>query len=456
MKILYLAHRIPYPPNKGDKIRSFNQIKFLASRHELNLICLVDDPQDLPGADKLRLLCHRVHVCGYKQFQAKLKGLVSLLKGSSISSGYFYHAAIQRVFDQWITDSEYDAIICFSSPMAEYLFKSKSLNLSGQPEHDKRPQLIMDFCDVDSDKWLQYAHNAKFPINAIYRIENKRLASYERKVYQVFDHSLLVSDKEEELFRQVCPDTDKVTVVRNGVDFDYFCPNTIKEKGSYTIDEAQDPPKKNGHYATGPTIVFTGAMDYHANIDGVNWFCLEVLPKIQEKFPSLKFLIVGSNPVAAVQNLTRLPGVEVTGFVDDIREYYRIADLCVVPLRLARGVQNKVLEAMAMGKAVVTTSRANDGVQAYDGTHLLIADSAEEFSGSIVKLLSNSALSEQIASNARDFIVHHYDWQKNMAGLLSLIQEQGMPAIKTTQDKGVDNNSTVCHSRNGKIVEGLS
>ncbi len=435
MKILYLAHRIPYPPNKGDKIRSFNHVKYLAARHELDLICLVDDPRDLSGADALNSLCRRVHVSEFNKFQSKLKGLVSMLKGHSISSGYFYLDAVQRVFDLWLDDHDYDAIICFSSPMAEYIFKSKSLQLTS-----KRPKLIMDFCDVDSDKWQQYAQNAKFPLNVLYRTENQRLASFERKVYQEFDHSLLISDKEQELFRNVCPDTTKVTVVRNGVDFDYFCPGLTDEG-------------KVG--ANGPVIAFMGAMDYHANVDGVRWFCLKVLPRVQVKFPNLRLLIVGSNPVAAVQKLNRLPGVEVTGFVDDIRDYYRMADLCVVPLRLARGVQNKILEAMAMSKAVVTTSRANDGVQAHDGTHLLVADSADIFSKSIVKLISNSTLRHQLGSNARGFIVNNYDWQKIMAGFSNLLQERSTPSVRAIQ-KQRSEEPTVCQPQAGKVAGGLS
>ena len=435
MKILYLAHRIPYPPNKGDKIRSFNHVKYLAARHELDLICLVDDPEDLSGEKVLRSLCRRFYLCEYNQFQAKLKGLLSLMKGGSISAGYFYKTAVQHVFDQWLSDRDYDAIICFSSPMAEYLFRSNGLALNKRSSTSKCPQLIMDFCDVDSDKWQQYAENAKFPLDKVYRLENKRLASYEKKIYHTFDHSLLVSEKEKELFGRVCSNTDRITVVRNGVDFKYFDPCGSNEKVSGLTGHANLTPESANSHEVSPTIVFTGAMDYHANVDGVCWFCRKVLPRLQEKFPNLKFLIVGSKPAAAVQNLNRLPGVKVTGFVDDIRDYYRQADICVVPLRLARGVQNKVLEAMAMGKAVVTTSKANDGIQAQDGTHLLIADSAEDFVCCTLKLLADRELNGKISSCARDFVVEQYDWQSNMAELSQLLKEEWVPTLKATLRK---------------------
>jgi len=396
MKILYLAHRIPYPPNKGDKIRSFNEIKYLAERHDVDLLCLADEPDDLRYKADLEEYCPQVEVFPLNKRLAKGKGLFSLLYGQSISAGYFYLPAMQDVFDRWVSQQNYDAILCFSSPMAEYIFKSSCMP---QP----KPKLVMDFCDVDSDKWGQYAAEAKVPLRQLYWTEKKRLAAYERKIQNRFDRTVLISEAEAALFRRICADhLEKLSIIPNGVDHEYFTP-----------DYQAQTTKPNEALS----LVFTGAMDYHANVDGVLWFCREIWPQLKKQFSSLAFYIVGSKPTDEVKALADIDGVTVTGFVDDIRDYYAMADVCVVPLRMARGVQNKVLEAMAMGKAVVSTSKANAGIQAENGKHVEIADSAGSFSTSVVDLLTDSEKRQSLETAARDFVTNRYDWQSNLKKL---------------------------------------
>ncbi len=402
MKILYLCHRIPYPPNKGDKIRSYNEVKYLASRHDLDLICLADDPEDLKYKTDLEKICRRVEVFPLNKLKAKIKGLLSMLSGGSISTGYFYKRAMQKVFNRWLADEDYDAIICFSSTMAEYIFRSRCLTV-----HTgilQQPQLIMDYCDVDSDKWFQYADDAAVPLSFLYRLEQKRLAAYEVRIQQAFDQTVMISGNEAELFRKLCPAAHNLSVVANGVDTDFFQPRLISKEGDSV------------------NLVFTGAMDYHANVDAVVWFGEKIWPVLKKRFANLNFYIVGSKPAKVVRDLAYGDGITVTGFVDDIRDYYAIADVCVVPLRLARGVQNKVLEAMAMGKAVVTTTRANAGILADEGKHLLIADTADDFIDKIESLLKDRGRADQLAMAAREFVMTRYDWKSNMEKLEQLIQ----------------------------------
>ena len=401
MKILYIAHRIPYPPNKGDKIRSFNEVKYLAKRHQVDLLCLADEPGDLKYSTNLAKICRQVEVFPLNKPTAKIKGLLSLLFGGSISAGYFYQRKLQNLFNRWVEEEEYDAIFCFSSSMAEYVFGSRQLSTGSSSLN--RPRLIMDFCDVDSDKWFQYADDAAIPLRFLYRLEQKRLFAYEARIQQSFDQTILISDNEAELFRRICTVTDNLSVVANGVDTDFFQPRPFRKE-----DQSLN-------------LVFTGAMDYHANADAVVWFCEHIWPELKIRYAELDFYIVGRKPSPAVTTLAKIDGVTVTGYVDDIRDYYAMATICVAPLRMARGVQNKVLEAMAMGKAVVTTTRANAGIQAEDGEHLLIADTVADFISRIESLLQDRDRAQQLALAAREFVVKQYGWERNMRKLEQLL-----------------------------------
>ncbi len=399
MKILYLSHRIPFPPNKGDKIRSFNQIKCLSKDNEIHLACRADNPADLRHEEKLREFCSKITVVPLDISMAKLKALNALFSKNSLSVCYFYSKRLQTSVDAYLASESYDAVAAFSSPMAEYLFRSaRAKDLFGP--NRRKTKLVMDFCDVDSDKWLQYSEKAAFPLNWVYRTENRRLLEYERKINRAFDCSVFSTGRELDLFRQVCPDAVRLHSIPNGVDYEYFSPSAT--------------PCSYSKVASKPVLLFAGAMDYHANVDAVLWFSERVFPSVQRRCPEIEFHIVGSNPVAKVANLQRREGIEVAGFIEDIRPHYKAASVCVVPLRIARGIQNKVLEAMAMEKPTVATSQASEGVGAEPGKHLLVKDAPEEFADAVVELLENKALAERLGKNARGFVMENYDWAENM------------------------------------------
>ena len=341
MRILFLAHRIPYPPNKGDKIRSYHMLQYLTERHDVYLGTLVDDKNDLVHIDALG---RRVRGIVFRTFHPSLKkiaALVSLARTRPLSVAYFYCRRLQRDIDEWILQHEFDVVLCFSSPMAEYVLRSPH-----REARLKRSVLLMDLIDVDSYKWHQYAQLAKGWRKWIYRYEAAHLAEYERLIAKEFDHLLVVSAQEKQIFFDHVAEAD-ITAVTNGVDLRFFSPVT---KGS---DSDQRP-----------TLVFTGVMDYWPNVEGVTWFAEDIFPKIKAAVPEVVFYVVGSRPTAAVQKLGQIPGIRVTGFVEDVRDYLSIATVCVVPLRIARGIQNKVLEAMAMGRAVVSTRDAIEGIRA--------------------------------------------------------------------------------------------
>ena len=403
-RLLFVVHRIPYPPNKGDKIRTFNELRFLSRHYTVDLLCLADDPADLGYVSDLQDYCERIDAFRLNLTRAKVRGALALLTGKALSSRYFYLKAMQTTFDQWLQEGQHDVIFCFSSSMAEYVFRSRALS---KRRSGSRPRLVMDFCDVDSDKWRQYAQDSGFPLKSLYRIEAERLQAYEWKIQEIFDHTVLASPGEAELFRDHCPDCENLSVIANGVDHEYFSP----PPGTPAIAPDDKPPR----------IIFTGAMNYPVNVSGVRWFVQSVLPQLRQKYPAIEFYIVGSNPAAEVRQLAKEDNIIVTGFVEDIREYYNLADVCVAPLHLGRGIQNKVLEAMAMARPTVTTSRANAGIQAKSGEHLLIADTADAFITAVSCLLDDRDRAARLGSAARDFVVSHFDWNVNMRNLEQLM-----------------------------------
>jgi len=420
LKILYLAHRIPYPPNKGDKIRSFNEIKYLSQKNEVHLACLADNPADLRYTADLKAYCAEVHAERLMPSLARAKGALSMLRGRPFSVVYFHSKALQQVVNRWMDANQYDAVICFSSPMAEYLFRSPlmkerfSKSLAPCTLH-LAPSLVMDFCDVDSDKWRQYAGEAAMPTKLIYWLESKLLLEYERNVNRRFDFSVFVSKPEADLFLKLDPGAMNLNVISNGVDHLYFSPRAERDASVAGLK----PPALGSKT---PVLLFTGAMDYHANINGVVWFCNEALPLIRRENPSVEFCIVGSNPAPEVKKLAENPGVKVTGFVEDIRPYYDSADVSVIPLRLARGIQNKILEAMAMAKPVVTTAKALEGIEATPGEHLLVADDPDGIVKAATSLLNDQEKRKRLGENARQFVVSRFDWSAHMKLLEDLLQ----------------------------------
>jgi sugar transferase (PEP-CTERM/EpsH1 system associated) len=397
MRILLLTHRMPFPPNKGDKIRSFNLLSYLARRHELYVASLVDDEQDLVHVPEIAM-----RACGfvYEVIGRKLRTVVSLrglLRARSVTVTYFYSARLQRRIDSLIDTVPFDCYFCFSSPMAEYLFQSR--HEGGKVARALR---IMDLIDVDSYKWRQYADRAPFWQAWVYRLEAAHLSAYEQRIAGVFDRLLVVSEQERRHF----PDNacaSRLLVLSNGVDLEFFSPRHV-------------PLQQIG----GTYLVFTGMMDYWPNIEGITWFVERILPRVQQFVPDVQLYVVGNRPTSEVLELARSRGVTVTGFVQDIRDYLAGAGVCVVPLRIARGIQNKVLEAMAMGKPVVTTTQAFEGLRAVAGEDIIVADGEDDFVQAIVSLLRDTARAAQLGARARTCVERHYRWDSNLGKLAEI------------------------------------
>jgi sugar transferase (PEP-CTERM/EpsH1 system associated) len=395
------VHRIPFPPNKGDKIRSYHLLKHLSSRYDVHLGTFVDMPEDMVHADELRAYCRSHLIRLLDPRVARLRSVSGLLTGEALTLPYYRDGALQEWVDRTIRTERIRKAVVFSGAMEQYV-------------RDRGLRVVLDFVDVDSAKWSEYAKRHSWPSSVIYRREGKRLLSFERAAARRSAASVFVTRAEADLFLRLAPEcTGKVCVAEMGVDIGYFSP---------------DPSRVSPFTGTGPNIVFTGAMDYWPNIDAVTWFASEVLPLVLRARPDARFYIVGMNPTPAVVALRTRPGTVVTGKVPDVRPYLQHASVVIAPLRVARGIQSKVLEAMAMERPVVITAAASSGLSGLPGTELEIAVSPEEFAQKVLSSL-DPATAAAMGRRARSRIVDDYSWARNLAVFEGLLEcEESVPA----------------------------
>lgn len=391
MNILVVAHRVPFPPNKGEKIRTFYQIKHLVqSGHKVSVACLVESAEDEAHLQTLReQYCDSV-------YQASLPGKLAwpkaFLHAEPVSVANFYNRRLQKQIDKAIMEENIDVILCTSSSLADYVFKSLAVK-----RMNKRPALLMDFMDLDSDKWRQYAEQSSFPKSSVYSRESKLLAVVERRVCKHFDAAFFISQNEVELMRARSDSGySNVHVIANGIDAEEFAPLQTAG-GSVENKEA-------------PVFLFTGVMDYLPNEDAVCWFAEKVWPSIITTKPAARFQIVGMSPSDRVIALGSQPGIEVTGKVDDIVVYYQRADIFVAPFRLARGVQNKVLQAFASALPVVATPMACEGIAVSRGVDVLIADDEHDFLSQSLRLIDQPSERSALGAAARNLVLQDYAW----------------------------------------------
>jgi sugar transferase (PEP-CTERM/EpsH1 system associated) len=395
--LLFLAHRIPYPPTKGDKIRSYHLLRFLATRYRVHLGTFIDREEDRVHEPALDALCESKLAVTLDPRAAKLRSVAGFLTGEALTLPYYRSPEMRRWVESIVADHSIRRAIVYSGTMAQYV---RDLNL----------HVVLDFVDVDSAKWTQYSERRSWPSSYVFRREGEKLLSFERSAAAGSAASVFVSRAEAELFLRSAPEFSvRVHVIENGVDSDYFSPDPLRAS-----------PFRTGETA----IVFTGAMDYWPNVDAATWFAREIMPSINQQRPDARFYIVGMNPSASVRALASLPGVVVTGSVPDVRPYTQHASVVVAPLRVARGVQNKVLEAMAMARPVVVSSSAANGIAAEAGVDFERAGDAQQFSTSVMKLLRDDAGSA-MGWRARTRIRAAYNWDRNMTGFERLLRPAG-------------------------------
>ena len=394
-ELLFLTQRIPYPPIKGEKIRPLQILRHLAKRYVVHLGCLIDDPDDWRHVPTMQALCGETHFAKLNPRLAKLTCLRGLLTGDPLSKPYFYNSGLAGWVGRLLADHRPERAFICSSAMAQYLL--------GRPHFPART--VMDFADVDADKWRQYALTQSGPMRWIYARESRTLLAYDRRVGAAVDAGTFVSPAEAALFREVAPElAAKTYAINSGVDAEYFSPE----------HNFASPYQ-------GEAVVFTGTMSYWPNVDAVTWFAHEILPTIRRSRPDLQFCIVGSSPGPEVIKLAAMPGIVVTGRVADVRPYVAHAAAVVVPLRIANGIQNKVIEAMAMAKPVIATPRALAGVALDREREIIVGDDAAGFAEAVLATLARDDLAA-LGARARARVLASYVWETNLAGFDSLLE----------------------------------
>ncbi|MBF0419088.1 MAG: TIGR03087 family PEP-CTERM/XrtA system glycosyltransferase [Magnetococcales bacterium] len=399
--LLFLSHRIPYPPNKGDKVRSYHLLRFLARHYRVHVGAFIDTPEDWVHAPVLQELCHgETHWATLNPRWAKVKALRGLWRDQSLTFHYYANRGMQHWVNDLMGRLKVPRILVYSAAPSRFVMQPWS----------HQPRCVIDFVDVDSAKWLEYARSSRGIMSRIHARESRTLQEMERAIASRFAASLFVSHAEAELFRQVAPESaDRVHYWENGVDSEFFNPL-----------EAYPNP-----YGSGETLVFTGAMDYRPNIQGVVWFAERIFSRIRQKLPTARFAIVGARPNRAVKRLATQEGIEVVGAVADVRPYLAHARAAVAPLMIARGVQNKVLEAMAMAKPVIATPQAMEGIRYHPGLHNWVTEKPELFAHYALKLLDpleGVQKAAEYGQMGRQFILDHYQWETNLQKVLGILE----------------------------------
>jgi sugar transferase (PEP-CTERM/EpsH1 system associated) len=381
VKILFVCHRFPYPPTQGGNIRSFNMIRHLSRHASVTVASIVHSQAEADAGAGIEPYCDNYKAFVVPEWRAWLQMILRVPSPIPSSLGYFASAHLRRFIAKEAATGGYDMAFVHCSSVAPYV-----AGFHGLPK-------LLDFADMDSAKWALYADARPFPLSFVYGLEAWKLRRLEASLAADFDLSTCTTAAELETLDELgtAPATGWFP---NGVDIEFFQPTP----------EPWDPD----------LICFTGRMDYFPNQQGVSWFAREVLPLVQAQRPAARFTAVGAAPPAAIRKLAELPGVTVTGTVPDVRPFTQRAAVSVAPLFLARGVQNKVLESMAMGVPVVSSLPAARGVDAVPGEHLLTAEGPPEFARAVLSLMADTARRDQLARAGRERVLSHHTWARAM------------------------------------------
>ncbi|HEX8201009.1 MAG TPA: TIGR03087 family PEP-CTERM/XrtA system glycosyltransferase [Isosphaeraceae bacterium] len=390
--ILYLTHRLPYPPDKGDRIRNYHVLDWLSRRYAVHLACLADEPVGRGAIEHLRGVCARVAIVRVGGWARRLGALTALVQGRTATEGAFAVPRLRAVLRRWSHQTPFAAALASTSGLAPYL----------RMEELRAVPAVVDLVDVDSQKWLDYAAAGRGPRAWLHALEGRRVRDLERNIAGWARAITLVSRAEAELYRRACG-PGPVHAITNGVDLDYFRP---------------DPDAGDEE----PSCVFVGALDYRPNVDAVVWFCREVWPAIRGRQPRAHFALVGRQPAPEVRRLAALPGVELVGQVPDVRPHVARAAVVIAPLRMARGVQNKVLEALAMAKPTVASPQAVTGLNVAPGIHVQLASTPTEWVEVIGQLWEEPEARRSLGAAGRQYVEQHHRWDRCLDSLDPLLR----------------------------------
>ena len=397
MRILFVCHRLPFPPNRGGKIRPFQMIRHLAERHSVTVATLAHSQEEVEQGSKLREFCEQLLVEIVPNPIRWGRALLGLATAKPSSGQYFWSPALQSRIAATAQAEAFDRVWVHCAFMARYAIDV--------PCDFK----VLDYGDIDSSKWADYSQHRSFPLSAGYGLEAKKLRRWEKQMGRRFTRCTVTTSNELVEFESLGV-PKPCTVIPNGVDIEYFNP-------------------RHRTAASKPVMVFVGRMDYFPNIDGMLQFVSHSWPRIREAVPNAELRIVGSNPAASILGLRELPGVQVTGHVPDVRPYVGDAAVGIAPLRIARGTQNKVLEMMAMGVPVVASAEASRGIRARAGEHLMVAENSDMFITQVIELLRDRERGERLGAAGRAQAVNGHSWPASMAIVDEVLELEGSAAV---------------------------
>lgn len=384
MRLFFLLPRVPYPTEKGDKLRAFHQIKQLSKHHEIILCALNDGTLHDDAIPVLKKYVKSIHIIPLSKVSVFFNILKALFSGKPLQVGYFYNTSSARAIRKLIDESKPDHIFCQLIRVAEYV---KNVPI----------KKTLDYQDVFSKGVERRLATAPFYLKPFLRIEYNRLQNYEREAFETFDNKIIISKPDRDLIPH--PDREKIVVVANGVDTEFFQP--IDRKKDYDL-------------------VFTGNMGYPPNINAAEYLVREILPMVFRKRPDLKVLIAGASPHLKVQVL-KSDQITVSGWVADMRESYAASRIFIAPMQIGTGLQNKILEAMAMKVPCITSPLAFQALNARDGEEILVADTPQGYANHILMLLENPEKADEIAKKGHSFVHENYSWEKETNKIQELI-----------------------------------
>ncbi|MGB0430433.1 MAG: glycosyltransferase [Bacteroidia bacterium] len=388
MKILILTSRFPYPLEKGDKLRVYHQIKGLAKEHEIILCSLSDKKVKQEYYDQLKPYCKSIHVFVLSKLGSYIRVLWWFLKGKCIQLAYFTNSRVKTQIEEVIFNEKPDHIYCQLVRMAEYVSDIFHIPKS------------IDYMDAFSKGMERQAADSPFPLSYVYGQEAKRLKEYESKVYYDFELRTIISEQDRSYIKN--PFKENIEIIPNGVDINGF---SYQKRTLKPVD-----------------LLFVGNMSYYPNVKAAEYLVDQIKPALAQKGYSLKIEIAGANPAQQVLELNG-ENVKVSGWVDDIVETYHSAKVFVAPLFHGSGLQNKILEAMACGVPVITTTQTNNAIKAKPNSEILLADNAQEFAMAIIKLMGNSSEYSILQKNARTFVEQNYSWNVFVSKLNNAIKQ---------------------------------
>ncbi len=385
MKLFVLLPRVPFPVEKGDKLRAFNQIKYLSKHFEIHLCALNDDQIHPKALEEIQPFCKSIHILKISKGSVILNLVRAFLNGNPFQIGYYYNSKVAKQIHHLISQIKPDHIYCQLVRTAEYV---KDIDI---------PKSI-DYQDVFSKGIERRYQKAPFYLKPVFKLEYNRLVAYEAKVYDLFNHKTIISEPDRDLIQH--PDHDKIHIVRNGVDFDFFHPIQKQEK----------------HH-----LVFTGNMNYPPNVNAADYLINQIMPVVWKKNPNVKVLLAGATPHPRVKALAS-ERVHVSGWLDDIRDAYAEARIFIAPMQIGTGLQNKLLEAMSMKKPCITSDLANAALKAKPGHEILIGNEPEQYANHIVRLMEDDQFAANIAEAGHRYVLQHYDWNSATEILADLIR----------------------------------